>query len=435
MRMTTSDHNGKSRAFLLSLFDTAVNAARPDHILSQHLPPPPENRLVVIAIGKAAAAMAQVAEQHYAGHPIEGIALTRHGHAQGIALARIALHEAGHPVPDQCGETASRKIMELATGLGPRDLALVLLSGGGSALASLPVAGMTLTDKQMLTRALLASGASIQEINTLRKHVSLIKGGHLARAIHPAPLITLAISDVAGDAPSVIASGPTYPDPTSRADALAVLKKWNVNAPEHVLEAIRSAQETPDDTDPAFNNARYTVIASGAGSLHNAARLAQRNGYDILDLGDRVTGEAREVARHHAELALNAQAQGRKLAILSGGEVSVTFGKSRADMHTPRGGPNQEYALALAIALGGAENICALAGDTDGIDGGSGAPDDPAGAMIFPDTLHRASATGLEPAHFLAAHASGDFFATIHDLVQTGPSHTNVNDFRIILVG
>lgn len=431
--MTTSDSNEKSRQLLLSLFETAIDAARPSHILSAYLPPPPKNRLVIIAIGKAAAAMAAEAERHYAGHPIEGIALTRHGHSHGITLRHIALHEAGHPVPDHFGETASRKIMELASELSQGDLALVLISGGGSALASLPLEGISLSDKQNLTRDLLASGAPIQDINTVRKHLSLIKGGRLAKALYPASIITLAISDVAGDKPSIIASGPTVPDPTTRADALTVLKKWNVEPPANVLDAMSQATETPDRTDPVFADTSFTVIASGAVSLKAAAEVARKNGYDILDLGDRLGGEARDVARHHAALALNAKAQGRKLAILSGGEVSVTFEKNGPD--TPRGGPNQEYALALAITLKGTENICALAGDTDGIDGGSGAADDPAGAMVFPDTLRRASVAGHQPTRLLEAHASGSFFASLGDLVQTGPSHTNVNDFRIILVG
>lgn len=409
------------------LYTEAVRAALPSAILRDHLPPRPKGRLVIIAIGKAAASMAAAAETHYAD-ALEGIALTRHGH--GLPTRHIEVIEAGHPVPDANGIEGARRIMTLAQTLTEDDFALVLLSGGGSALATLPIDGVSLADKQDITRKLLASGAPIHDINTMRKHLSQIKGGRLAAAIAPASSLTLAISDVAGDEAAVIASGPTVPDPTTKEDAFAILQRRHIDLPAHVVAAINIADANPKAGDPCFQHAEYKLIASGAGSLNAAAKLAAAQGYDILNLGDRVEGEAREVARAHAELALEAKAKGKKLAILSGGELSVAFS-------TPtkaRGGPNQEYALALALALNGASGISALAGDTDGIDGGAGSANDPAGAMIFADTLTRAKALGLDPQAALSAHTSTAFFEHLKDLLETGPSMTNINDFRVILV-
>ncbi|MDO8422154.1 MAG: glycerate kinase [Parvibaculum sp.] len=419
----------KSTDLLKALYAEAVHAALPAAILPAHLPPRPKGRLVIIAIGKAAASMAAAAEAHYDQTGLEGIALTRHGHAQPTKLIEVV--EAGHPVPDAAGVAASARIMDLATTLGADDLALVLISGGGSALATLPIDGVSLADKQALTRALLASGAPIQDINTVRKHLSRIKGGRLAAAIAPARLITLAISDVAGDDPAVIASGPTVPDATTKADALALLSRWKVPVPQVLAEAIARAPESARAGEACFNSADYKLIASGSGSLDAAAKHAAAHGYEVLNLGDRIEGEARDVAKTHAQLALAAKAKGQRLAILSGGEVAVTF----ASPLNGRGGPNQEYALALAIALNGATGIAALAGDTDGIDGGSGAADDPAGAMIFSDTLARAASLILDPQVALDQHDSGRFFSRLGDLLKTGPSFTNVNDFRVILVG
>lgn len=421
-----------TRALLKNLFEAAIHAALPDAILARHLPPPPRGRLTVFAIGKAAAAMAAAAEAYYAAHfpdvVLQGIALTRYGH--GRPTRHIEVIEAGHPVPDANGVAASARILQMANDLDPNDFALVLISGGGSALATLPIDGVTLDDKRALTRALLASGAPIADINCLRKHLSRIKGGRLAKAIAPAPSLTLAISDVAGDDPAVIASGPTVADPTTREDALRILRKFHIDAGEHILHALDTSPEGPKPGDAAFAHASFELIASGAGSLKAAAAIAKAHGYDVIDLGDKVEGEARDVAADHARLALEARAAGQKLAILSGGETTVTFAARSANP----GGRNQEYALALALALNGAPGIAALAGDTDGIDGGSGVADDPAGALILPDTLARAHALGLDPQAALATHDSGHFFASLGDLVQTGPTFTNVNDFRVILV-
>ncbi|MDO8288485.1 MAG: glycerate kinase [Parvibaculum sp.] len=427
MSKDSSTQDASTRTLLTALYEQAVRAALPSAILRDHLPPRPKGRLVIIAIGKAAASMAAAAEAHYTD-PLEGIALTRHDH--GLPTRHIEVIEAGHPVPDASGIEGARRIMALARSLNEDDFALVLLSGGGSALATLPIDGVSLTDKQDITRKLLASGAPIHDINTVRKHLSQIKGGRLAAAVAPARSLTLAISDVAGDEAAVIASGPTVPDPTTKGDALTVLNRWHIDVPAHVAAAISAADESPVPSDPCFQHAEYKLIASGAGSLAAAAKLATAQGYEVLNLGDRVEGEARDVARVHAALALEAKSKNQKLAILSGGELSVTF-------NTPtkaRGGPNQEYALALALALNGANGISALAGDTDGIDGGAGSADDPAGALIFATTLARAHILGLDPQAALDAHASTDFFAALKDLLETGPSMTNVNDFRVILI-
>lgn len=372
--------------------------------------------------------MAVAAEAHYADIALEGLALTRYGHA--LPTRSIEIMEAGHPVPDANGVAASTRLLDMAATLGPRDFALVLISGGGSALATLPIEGVTLAGKRTLTRALLASGAPIAAINCVRKHLSRIKGGRLAAAIAPAPSLTLAISDVTGDDPATIASGPTVADPTTRRDALDVLRKFRIDASAEIIHALEVAPETPKPGEAIFANARYELIASCACSLEAAAAIARADGYDVLNLGDNIEGEARDIATHHARLALEARREGRRLAIFSGGELSVTFMQKTSG----RGGPNQEYALALAMALHGAQGIAALAGDTDGIDGGSGAADDPAGALVLPDTLARAEALGVDPAAFLSTHDSGGFFAALGDGLQTGPSYTNVNDFRVILI-
>ncbi|MES1989614.1 MAG: glycerate kinase [Pseudomonadota bacterium] len=411
---------------LIALYSEAVHAALPSVILKEHLPARPKGRLVIIAIGKAAASMAAAAEAHYEG--AEGIALTRYGHS--VPTRTVKVVEAGHPVPDAHGVAGAERIMALAQSLTADDFALVLISGGGSALATLPVDGVSLADKQAMTRDLLASGAPIQEINTLRKHLSKIKGGRLAKALSPARSLTLTISDVAGNDATVIASGPTVPDPTTKEDALATLVSRKIDVPPHLLAALKEADESPKASDPCFQYADYKLVASGAGSLDAAAKHAAAEGYEVINLGDRIEGEARDVARTHAKLALKAKAQGRRVAILSGGELAVTF----AAKTKGRGGPNQEYALALCLALDGATGISSLAGDTDGIDGGTGAANDPAGAIIDETTLSRARANGLDPQAALDAHDSTGFFRPLKDLLETGPSMTNINDFRVILV-
>lgn len=422
-----------TRELLIGLYEAAVRSALPEAILARHLPPPPKGRLVILAIGKAAASMAAAAEAHYAAHwpqaRLEGIALTRYGHARPTRVVEVI--EAAHPVPDQAGMTASARILDLAASLGAGDFALVLISGGGSALATLPIDGVSLADKQAVTRALLASGAPIADINCVRKHLSRIKGGRLAAAIHPAPSLTLAISDVAGDDPSIIASGPTMPDPTTRQEALNILDRFAIDMDPSLRRALAAAPESPKPGDAAFAHARFELIASGAGSLAAAEALAKSHGYEVLNLGDRIEGEAREVATEHGRMALDALRTGKRLAILSGGELGVTFVKGAP---SGRGGPNQEYALALALCLNGAKGIAAIAGDTDGIDGGTGKADDPAGALIFPETLARARAQGIAPEAMLDRHDATGFFEPLGDLLVTGPSYTNVNDFRAILV-
>lgn len=426
----------ETRALLKRLYHAAVRAALPEHCLPPHLPVPPEpgkGRLVIFAIGKAAAAMAAAAEDWYdanfPGTQIEGLALTRHGH--GRPTRHVEVLEGGHPVPDAAGEAGSKRLLRMAEWMGPEDLALVLLSGGGSALTVQPMQGLTLDDEILLTRALLASGKTIGDINAVRKHISRIKGGRLAAMIHPARSVTLAISDVAGDDPSTIASGPTVPDTTAKARVMAVLDSLSPPIPPDLRERIAALPETPKPGDEIFSHAQYQLVASGSASLGAAAALAREAGYEPVPLGDRIEGEARSLAEAHAARALKALAEGKSIAIISGGEAGVTMGEAEPG----KGGPNQEYALALALALGGTGGISALAADTDGIDGGSGAPDDPAGAIVTPDTLNRAKERGLDPQAMLDRHDSGTFFGELGDLVKTGPSYTNVNDFRVILVG
>ncbi|MEQ9795511.1 DUF4147 domain-containing protein [Parvibaculum sp.] len=442
--MTGNDQETRereTRARLKRLYGAAVTDALPETCLPPHLPVPPEpghGRLVVMAIGKAAASMAAVAEdwydRHYPGTHLEGLALTRYGHSR--PTRHVEVLEAGHPVPDAAGETASKRLLRLAEWVGPEDLALVLLSGGGSALTVQPMPGLTLDDEIWLTKALLASGKPIGDINAVRKHISRIKGGRLAEVIHPARSLTLAISDVAGDNPSTIASGPTVPDTTSKARVEGVLNALRPPVPPELLERILALPETPKPGDEIFSHASYKLVASGTGSLGAAAAIARADGYQPVALGDGIEGEACDLAETHAALALAARAEGKCVAIISGGEAGVTFGEGEAGPEKPvKGGPNQEYALALAILLDGADGIYALAADTDGIDGGSGAPDDPAGAIVTPDTLVRARQRGLDPEAMLARHDSGTFFGELGDLVTTGPSYTNVNDFRVILVG
>jgi glycerate 2-kinase len=422
----------KSRELLESLFRSAVAAAHPSCCLPPHLPDaPPRGRLIVLAAGKGAGSLAQEAERHYASliaqGRLDGVAVTRHGY--GRPTARIAMIEAGHPVPDEAGIAGTERTLSLAEGAGADDLVLVLLSGGASANWIAPAHGITLAEKQATTRALLRSGANIGEINCVRKHLSRIKGGRLARRAHPARLITLAISDVPGDDPAVIGSGPTVPDPTTLADARAIAAKYRLDLPQAVTRALADlGNESPKPGEEIFAAGSYRILARPADALAAAERRAREAGFEAIVLSDRLQGEARNVAAAHARLAREYAAAGRRIAILSGGELTVTLRGGG------RGGPNQEYALALAIGLGGARGVAALAADTDGTDGGRGRPDDPAGAFIDQTTLARAEALGLVPASFLADNDSTGFFNGIGDLFVPGPTFTNVTDFRAIVV-
>ena len=423
-----------ARAFLQELFRTAVAAAHPGTCLRAYLPPPPPSgRLIVLAAGKAAGSMTEIAEQHYLqnGLPKDrllGLAVTRHGYARPTQHIRVI--EAGHPVPDQTGLDASEQTLALADQAGADDLVLVLLSGGASANWIAPADGLALADKQATTRALLRSGATISETNTVRKHLSHIKGGRLAARAEPARLITMAISDVPGDDPDVIGSGPTVADPSTLSAARAIVQRFGLDIPAGVSRALSDpANETPKPLDPIFRNTEFSIIARPADAFRAAKEAARRAGYDCVFLGDRLEGEAREVAKEHARIARELHAQGRRAVVLSGGELTVKLHKNGG-----QGGPNQEYALALAIALEGTHGIHVLAADTDGTDGGSGAADDPAGAVCDGATAGRARALGLDPASFLANNNSTPFFAPLGDLLMSGPTFTNVNDFRAILV-
>ena len=423
-----------ARTLLDGLFRTAIAAAHPSSCLPSHLPAPPASgRLIVLAAGKAAGAMTEVAEQHYLDRGklppdrLTGLAVTRHGY--GRPSRTIEMVEAGHPVPDAAGLAAAEKALRIADQATADDLVLVLLSGGASANWIAPADGLSFADKQTVTRALLRSGANIGEMNTLRKHLSRIKGGRLAQRANPARVLTLAISDVPGDDPAVIGSGPTVPDPTTLADAQAIVARHRLELPDAVARALADpGNESPKPGDPAFATTEFKLIARPADAFRAVEDAARKAGYEPVLLGDRVEGEARAVAAEHAARALELQKQGRRAVLLSGGELTVTIrGKGR-------GGPNQEYALALAIALRGAPGISALAGDTDGTDGGGGSASDPAGAAIDGTTLERARALGLDPAQFLANNDSTGFFSRLGDLVETGPTCTNVNDFRAIVV-
>ncbi|MFZ0402842.1 MAG: glycerate kinase [Pseudolabrys sp.] len=421
------------RALLEGLFRTAVAAAHPSTFLPPLLPPPPKGRLILLAAGKAAGSMAEVAEARYldnlriAAERLSGVAVARHGY--GRHLRRVRMIEAGHPIPDQAGLEGAERALSLADGAGADDLVLVLMSGGASANWVAPADGVTFADKQAVTRALLRSGAVIGEINAVRKHLSRIKGGRLARHAHPAKLLTIAISDVPRDEPSAIGSGPTVPDPTTLADARALVAKYKLELPAHVISALADPRnETPKSGDPVFADTDFVLGARPADSLRAAEAAARAAGFDVVSLGDRVEGEAREVAAAHGKLARELRAQGKRAVILSGGELTVTIHGQGS------GGPNQEYALALAIALAGMPAVAALAADTDGTDGGVGQPTDPAGALMDGGTVARAETLGLVPAAFLADNNSTAFFDALGDLLMTGPTFTNVNDFRAIIV-
>ena len=423
-----------TRALLRSIFAAAVSAAHPDAILPQHLPPAPKGRVICLAAGKGAAAMAAAAERHYLDdlklppERLTGIATTRHGH--GVPTRRVKVVEAGHPVPDVAGMQAAEDSLALAGTAEADDLLLVLISGGGSANWTLPVAGISFAQKQTLNRALLKSGAPIGAMNTVRKHLSRIKGGRLARAGQRAEILTLAISDVPHDDPAVIASGPTVPDTTTLADARALIAKYDLKMDEAVAAALNDpANESVKPGDDAFARAQFKLIARPRGSLDAAIHVAHEAGYEVIDLGADCEGEARDVAAEHAMLALQARGDGRRVAIISGGELTVTV------RGAGRGGPNQEYALALADLFKDMPDIAALAADTDGADGGGGSADDPAGAIIDASTFAAMRDRHLVPAAYLGDNNATAFFEATGDLVMTGPTLTNVNDIRVILVG
>ena len=415
------------RTILRRLFDAAIAAADPALCVPPHLPPDDGGRVIVIGAGKASAAMARAVEQHWSG-PLEGTVVTRYGH--GVPCERIKIIEASHPVPDAAGEAAALSIFEQISRLTVEDRVLALISGGGSALLAAPAPGVTLAEKRALTSALLRSGASISEINCVRKHLSALKGGRLAAAAWPASVLTLAISDVPGDDPAVIASGPTVGDPTTCADAVKVLDFYHIAIPSDLRRRLDSGElETPKPGDPRLANSAFRLIASPRLMLEVAAAEAQRLGITPLILGDAIEGEAREVGKVMAGMARSCGQHGfpakKPCVLLSGGETTVTM------QGDGRGGRNTEFLLSLALALDGAPGIHALAADTDGIDGS----EDNAGAFVTPDTLARARAAGLDLRARLANNDAWGCFSVLGDLLVTGPTRTNVNDFRAILIG
>ncbi len=431
------------REFLRHLFDVAVKRALPLESTAAHLPKPPKSgRTIVIGAGKAGGAMAQAVEALWPQDaPLEGLVVTRYHHIPPLPNSleglkqRIEIVEAAHPVPDAAGLAASERMLAMVQGLTENDLVLCLISGGGSALLTLPADGLTLADKQRINQALLSSGANIAEMNCLRKHLSRIKGGRLAAACAPARVVTLTISDVPGDDPSIIASGPTVPDASTCADALAILKRYAIDVPAFVLAQLESgALETPKPGDAAFSGHEVHLIATPQQSLEAAATVASAVGLNAYILSDEMEGESREVGKVHAALA-RAAAKGtgafeKPCVILSGGETTVTIKKRPEGTPKGRGGRAGEFCMGLALALQGQSNVYALAADTDGIDG----VEDNAGAFVAPDTLERAAAQGMKLNEYLDRNDAYGFFDALDDLVVTGPTYTNVNDFRALLI-
>ena len=424
----------RPREFLRALYDAAVARALPAHNTAAFLPPPPRGRTLVIGAGKAGGAMAAAVDALWPrAAPISGLVVTRYGHVPPAYKAhpgRIEVTEAAHPVPDAAGLAAAQRIARLTQGLSADDLALCLISGGGSALLALPADGLSLQDKQAIAKALLRSGAAIDEMNCVRKHLSAIKGGRLAAMCAPAQVVTLLISDVPGDAAEVIASGPTVADPSTCADALAILRRYAIAIPEAALRGLQSgAFETPKPGDARFNGHAVHLIATPQQSLEAAAALARAAGIEAHILSDEIEGESREVGKVHAALARAVARRNAPFAkpcvILSGGETTVTV-KAKGG----RGGRATEFLLGCAIALQGESGVHVLAADTDGIDG----IEDNAGAIVTPDTLARAAALGLKAADFLDRNDAYNFFKPLGDLVVTGPTFTNVNDFRAMWV-
>ncbi len=431
--MSFANPHTAPRDFLRQLYEVAVARALPTRNLAAHLPEPPaRGRTLVLGAGKAAGAMAAAVEAAWPREaPLSGLVVTRYGHVPpDYAGRRIEIVEAAHPVPDEAGHDAARRIAELVRGAGEDDLVICLISGGGSATLSLPGEGVTLQDKQAVTRALLRSGASIGEMNCVRTHLSAVKGGRLAALCSPARVLTLCISDVPGDDPALIASGPTVPDPTTCADALDILRRYAIEIPPAVRAGLESgALETPKPGAACFANQEVRLIATPALSLDAAAAAAQAAGIKAHVLSDEIEGESHVVGRVHAALARAVARKGepfrRPCVLLSGGETTVTV---RGD--GGRGGRATEFLMGCALALQGASGIHAIAADTDGIDG----VEDNAGAFVTPDTLARAAALGLKAQAFLDRNDAYNFFAPLGDLLVTGPTHTNVNDFRAVLV-
>jgi glycerate 2-kinase len=415
------------RELLLELYDAAIGAVHPRNLVRDYLPLPPANgRTLVIGAGKGAAAMAQAVERNWQG-PLSGLVVTRYGH--GADTEHIEVVEASHPVPDDAGQRAAARMLEMVQGLSGDDLVLCLISGGGSALLALPADGISLAEKQALNKALLKSGATIGEMNCVRKHLSAIKGGRLALACGKARVVTLLISDAPGDDPRVIASGPTLPDATTSAEALAILCKYRIDIPKSVLAHLQSAaSETPKPGDARFDGHRHHVIATAQHALEAAAEKARSAGVTPYILSDGIEGEARDIGLMHAAMARQVVAHGqpfqRPCVILSGGETTVTV------RGNGRGGRNVEFLLSFALAMEGKHGVYALACDTDGIDGS----EDNAGALYAPDSLPRAEASGINGKHLLANNDAYSFFSTLDDLVVSGPTRTNVNDFRAILI-
>jgi len=438
MSLPSTPHQDPQR-FLRHLFDTAVARAQPLLNMAGLLPAPPRGRTLVLGAGKAAGAMAQALEQLWpVDARLEGLVVTRYHHTpprpEGL-LQRIDVVEASHPVPDQAGMDASARMLALTQGLSSDDLVICLVSGGGSALLTLPADGLSLADKQRINRELLACGAPIGEMNTVRKHLSRIKGGRLAAACAPAQVLTLTISDVPGDDPGVIASGPSVPDETTCDQALALLDRYGIAIPQTVRTALQNGSlETPKPTDAAFVGHQVKMMATPMQSLQAAADAARATGLNAYILSDEIEGESREVAKVHAALA-RAAANGhgpfqKPCVILSGGETTVTLRTPQPGFPKGKGGRAGEFCLGLAMALQGQKGVWALAADTDGIDG----VEDNAGALVTPDSLQRCEQLGLKPAAFADRNDSYRLFEALGDLVVSGPTHTNVNDFRALLV-
>ncbi len=437
--MQTIHPQSQPRQFLEYLYQAAVSRALPLHNTAAYLPPVPKGRTIVVGAGKAGGAMAQAVEAYWpAEAPLEGLVVTRYHHIPPRPAGlkqRIELVEAAHPVPDTAGLAAAQRIMAMTQGLTADDLVLCLISGGGSALLTLPVEGLAFADKQRINQELLHSGANIGEMNCVRKHLSQIKGGRLAAACSPAKVVTLTISDVPGDDPSVIASGPTVPDETTCADALAILKRYNIDVPPLVRTMLENGiLETPKAASGVFKSHTVHMTATPQQSLQAAAEAARAAGLTAYILSDEIEGESREVGKVHAALAraaaLGKGAFTKPCVILSGGETTVTVRPRKPDQAKGRGGRAGEFCMGLAQALQGIPGVYAIAADTDGIDG----VEDNAGVYVTPDTLQRAAARGMKVSDYLDRNDSYGYFSSIDDLVITGPTNTNVNDFRALLI-